>query len=55
MRLDTIRARWVCFNSTAGVNWLKRQDSQFCPPGARYGLDCIKPYRSTAVLSGIHY
>ena len=34
IRLDTIRARRVCFNSTAGVNWLKEQDSQFRQPGS---------------------
>ena len=29
MRIGTIRARKVCFNSTAGVNWLKGKGSQF--------------------------
>jgi hypothetical protein len=45
MRLGTIRAREVCFNSTAGVNWLKKQDSQFRQPGSCRARTASSPVR----------
>ena len=51
MRLGTIRARQVWFSSTAGVNWLKGQDSQFRQPGSCRARTASSPVRCAQLIA----